>query len=108
MTSEPEFEWHQDKSDKNFKERGFDFDFSCRIWNGPTVEEIDNRFDYGEDRYLAFGEVDGLVLAVSYTIRNIRYRIISARKAENHERRKYYRATVPNGPPPRKGKPRGG
>ena len=51
--------------------------------------KLDSRFIYGEDRYLALGRVDGRVLNVVYTIRNDAIRIISARKANSREVKKY-------------------
>ena len=95
------FEWNEIKNDANIRKHGIDFDDAISIFDGPTVEGPDNRFDYGEDRVLAFGATNGQVLAVVYTMRGDVCRIISARKAEKNERRKYYRATVPQGPPTR-------
>jgi uncharacterized DUF497 family protein len=45
---------------------------------------------YGEDRFVILGMVDGRLLFVAYTIRNDTIRIISARGAEPHEKRKYH------------------
>ena len=44
------FEWDQAKSDKNLAERGFDFEYACRIFGGDTIEWDDARRDYGERR----------------------------------------------------------
>jgi uncharacterized DUF497 family protein len=44
---------------------------------------------YGE-RYAMIGTVENRLLFVAYTIRGGRTRIISARKAEPYERRKYH------------------
>ncbi|MFC5314043.1 BrnT family toxin [Azospirillum rugosum] len=62
------------------------------IWEGPIVQNVDDRFDYGETRYIAFGEVDGRVLAVVYTWRGDCRRLISARMANRHERTSYRQA----------------
>lgn len=55
---------------------GFDTD--------PTVVE-DNRFDYGETRYRAFGRIKGRGHCVIFTIRDGRYRLISFRRAHEEE-----------------------
>ncbi|MFZ5693634.1 MAG: BrnT family toxin [Pseudomonadota bacterium] len=52
--------------------------------------EFDDRDAKGELRFSAIGMVDGRVLFVSYTIRGAVIRIISARGAEPHEKRKYH------------------
>jgi uncharacterized DUF497 family protein len=61
------------------------------IFDGPTVEKIDDRFDYGEIRVYAVGLVNGLEITVVYTDENDdERRIISAWRAEPHERRSYW------------------
>jgi uncharacterized protein len=60
------------------------------MFAGPTTEEVDNRRDYRETRINALGEVGGRVYFVTYTWRGATRRIISARKANAGERKKYY------------------
>jgi uncharacterized protein len=55
------------------------------------LDDIDDRFDYGEDRFNAIGMVKGELLTVSYTERDHRIRIISARKATRREQINYFR-----------------
>ncbi len=86
------FEWDQAKSDKNLAERGFDFEYACRIFGGDTIEWDDTRRDYGERRVIAIGEVDEEVFVVVYTLREHSRRIISARLASRRERDAYYKA----------------
>lgn len=62
------------------------FDFAALVFEGPTLEAVDDRRDYGEVRVQAIGEVDGLVLAVVYTDRDTGRRIVSARLASKKER----------------------
>ena len=54
------------------------------------IELLDDRHDYGEERYVLIGMSDSRVLVIAYTEREARRRIISARKAEPNERRYYY------------------
>jgi uncharacterized DUF497 family protein len=62
------------------------------------VERIDDREDYGEERIILpkisiilLGMCGGTILHVTYTERGECIRIISARRAEKHERDYYYR-----------------
>ena len=51
---------------------------------------MDDREDYGENRLILFGMVENRLLVVAHTLRSDKVRIISAREAEPHERRKYH------------------
>ena len=81
-----DFEWDEAKSDANLAQRGFGFDFAARIFEGPVIECPDNRRNYGEERTIALGCVDGEWLVVVYTWRGEVRRIISARRASRKER----------------------
>ena len=80
------FEWDPNKEEENIRKHGLDFAIASQIWDGLVFERVDGRRDYGEIRYLAFGEIEGRVLAVVFTRRGIARRIISARKANPRER----------------------
>ena len=94
------FEWDDEKNRENISKHGIDFDDALSIFDGPTLERIDDRFDYNERRIIAYGETSGYVLAVVYTMRGDVCRIISARKGNRHERSEYY-AAVTTRPPNR-------
>ena len=71
---------------------GIAFEGAVRIFEGPTVERVDDRFDYGERRVYAIGLVNGLEITVIYTdARDDERRIISAWRAEPPERRSYWK-----------------
>ena len=55
-----------------------------------AIEWLDDREDYGEDRYVIIGMANNRLLFVAYTMRGEAIRIISARGAEPHERRQYH------------------
>ena len=60
------------------------------MFDDPLVLiEQDFSEDYGEDRFLATGRVEGLLVTVIYTERGDSIRIISARKANSDEQRAY-------------------
>ncbi len=90
--AELSFEWDEEKNAANIKNHGVDFLDAALIFENPTLEAIDERAEYGEVRYIAFGLSDETVLQVVYTWRGENLiRIISARKANRHDSEKYYR-----------------
>ena len=61
-----EIEFDPAKSERNLRERGFDFAFASRVFLGqPTIFE-DTRRDYGETRMIAIGEIDGRLFKVVF------------------------------------------
>jgi hypothetical protein len=80
-----EFEWDETKSAATRRERAFGFEAAVRIFDGPTLEWCDVRQIWGEERVVAIGAVESLVLAVVYTNRGTARRIISARIARKKE-----------------------
>jgi hypothetical protein len=90
-----EFEWDQNKSEKCFTERGFDFAYVIRAFFDPNrLVQRDKRYDYGEKRYQLIGKIDERVFVVIYTPRKRTLRIISARKANTREVRHYHENTA--------------
>ena len=70
---------------------GITFEDAVRIFEGPSVERVDDRFDYGEKRVYAAGVVNRLEITVIYTdVDDDERRIISAWRSEPHERRHYW------------------
>lgn len=84
------FEWDEAKNKQNIKKHGVSFKTACRIFEGPVLTLIDDRYDYGEVREISIGVVDKIaVLTVVHTDRNGAKRLISARLARRDERKKY-------------------
>lgn len=85
------FTWDPKKNRSNVRRHGIAFQDAVRIFEGPTVERIDDRFDYGESRVYAIGLVNGIEITVIYTDRGVdERRLIAAWRAEPHERRYYW------------------
>lgn len=87
------FEWDPAKSERDYRERGFDFGAAVQIFAGFTLERADTRRDYGETRILAIGKAAGIAISLVYTDRRTRAgelvrRIISARRSNRHERKR--------------------
>ena len=86
-----EYVWEDEKNRSNIKKHGVAFEDAVKIFGGAVVEQQDDRFEYGEIRIYAIGLLQGLELVVVYADdNNGDRRIISARKAEKHERKLYW------------------
>ena len=80
------FEWDEDKSERCFTERGFDFAYVAQVFFDPNrVVKADTRRSYGEERYQVMGMVEQRLFVLVYTPRQGAMRIISARKANQRE-----------------------
>ncbi len=85
------YTWDARKNRRNVVLHGISFADAVRIFDGPTVERVDDRFDYGEKRIYAIGLVNGREITVIYADgKNDERRIISAWRSEPHERRHYW------------------
>lgn len=86
------FEWDTEKAATNWRIHGVTFEHAVTAIVDPfSVEWLDEREAYGEERINLLGMCDGVLLHVTYTERGERIRIISARRAERHEQDHYYR-----------------
>jgi uncharacterized DUF497 family protein len=96
-SSPMEFQWNESKRKVNLRKHGIDFIDVPEIFSGPLLTRLDTREDYKEDRWIGIGYVKTRVLVVCYVERtqNDVIRIISARKALNHER-KYFEKKIAN------------
>lgn len=80
-----------DKDAENQAKHGLSLAFGADVLNDPNLLEIlDVRYDYPEDRFVAYGMVSAQVWVCVYTLRGTIARIISVRKATRHETRRYY------------------
>ena len=70
---------------------GVSFELAKTVFSDPFgVERLDDREDYGEERFVLIGMAEGnVVLFVAYTEREGRMRIISARRATQNEQDDY-------------------
>jgi uncharacterized DUF497 family protein len=74
----------------NLCKHGIDFIDVPVVFDGDTLTVEDNRYNYGEQRFVTFGLLQGRVVAVVHTEREDCTRIISARKATKYEQRTYF------------------
>ncbi len=89
------FDWDPAKNRTNIRDHGLAFADAQAVFEGRTWERLDDREDYGEERWLAIGVLKGIEITVVYTDprtkQGVVRRIISARRATRDEREAYYR-----------------
>lgn len=86
-----EFEWDEKKNYRNILKHGINFVLAEKFFAGSFRISTDSRKNYGEERLVAIGKVEGRILAVVFTKRQTNiYRIISMRRARKDEQRTYY------------------
>ncbi len=86
-----DFEWDDAKARANYRAHGVDFLDAAAVFDDPfRTEWLDEREDYGEERFCTIGEARGKLLFVAYTLRDDRIRIISARRASRKENCDYH------------------
>ncbi|MEK6541125.1 MAG: BrnT family toxin [Pseudomonadota bacterium] len=66
--------------------RQLDFENALEVFAGLCFSRIDDRKDYGEERWISTGVVNNAIVVIVWTVRNGTRRIISMRKANEDER----------------------
>jgi len=85
------FEWDKTKRRLNIERHGFDFVDAPVVFAGETATFLDDRFNYGETRFLTFGFLWGRVVAIAHTSTNETIRVISFRKASKYEEKLFFK-----------------
>ena len=84
------FEWDETKNRANRRKHRIDFADALQVFDGPMYIALDEREEYGEERWIGIGFLKQAVVVVVFTERpDDTIRIISARKAQRHEREKF-------------------
>ena len=86
-----QFTWSEQKRRANIKLHGFDFLDAQKVFDGPTFTFEDDRFDYGEQRFVTLGLLEGLPVSIIHTETMERIHVISFRKATKHETEIFFR-----------------
>ena len=84
------FEWDEQKNRINTQKHGISFEDAKAIFKDTRITAVDTRQLYGEIRNISLGTIHGRICVVVYTERKGVIRIISARKANQRERRRYH------------------
>ena len=89
------FEWDLAKAESNLRKHRVSFEIAARVFADPFAMVQQDRIENGEHRWQTLGFVEGqLLLLVAHTVRDGAdgtglIRIISARRAEPKERKRY-------------------
>ena len=84
------FEWDEAKAATNAAKHGVPFEYVARVFLDPyRLDQMDMRREYGEERRLTVGTIEGRLFVVAYTRRGAVVRLISGRKASRREQVKY-------------------
>jgi len=87
------FTWDEKKNLSNIKDHKVSFVQAVYVFSDPLRKEYydEKHSGYNEDRFIAIGMAENRMLFVSFTEPDTEtIHIISARKADKHERRFYY------------------
>jgi uncharacterized protein len=84
------FEWDEVKNLENIRKHEIDFADVSSMFEGEMLVELDDRFDYGEDRWFGIGFLGfGIAVVVWTERRKDVIRIISARRANRYEQKRF-------------------
>lgn len=84
------FAWDEEKNRINIVKHGFDFADAWEIFESPMITALDDRMDYGEDRWIGLGIFRGRIMVIVFTEQEGNaIRVISVRKGMKHERKAY-------------------
>jgi uncharacterized protein len=85
-------EWDEEKRQANLAQHGIDFADCAPIFAADMWVVEDTSEDYGEQRMIGIGLLNGIEVLVVYTERDAAIRLISVRKATKHEARFYWQS----------------
>jgi hypothetical protein len=88
------FEWDEQKNQANVEKHGLDFADAHKVFEYPMLVNLDDRKDYGEDRWVGIGLMGSIrVIVIVFTEPDEEtIRVISFRKATSEERKRYEQA----------------
>ena len=82
--------WDESKPRRNRIEHGLEFSDAAEVFEGPTFTFEDDRFIYGESRFVTLGVLSGIPVSIVHTETTHEIRIISFRKATTREAAIYF------------------
>lgn len=92
MNARDDLDWNEIKRAETKAARGLDFaDVADLDWDTALTAE-DDRKDYPETRYITVGIIHGRLCVIAWCWRETKMRIISLRKANTREERRYEQA----------------
>jgi uncharacterized DUF497 family protein len=85
------FTWDEAKRLTNLEKHGLDFAEAEIVFRGVTFSFEDDRFEYGENRFISIGMLGSAVVVIAHTEQDEEIRVISMRRATKNEQQLYYR-----------------
>jgi uncharacterized DUF497 family protein len=79
------FTWDERKRKANLRNHKLEFVDAFRAFQGPTATYEDDRFAYGEQRFITLGLLDGIAVSIAHTESTDQIHVISFRRATGHE-----------------------
>jgi hypothetical protein len=95
-----QFEWDEVKRLQNLKDHGIDFVDAPKVFDGPTFTFEDDRFRYGEQRFVTLGLLNGIPVSIAHTETTEVIRPISFRRATTNETAILFDKIADQLPPP--------
>lgn len=89
------FVWDKAKRQANLSKHRMDFADAEKVFEGVTLTFEDDRFDYGEQRFITIGLLNGEFIVIAHAEdagENDLIRVISMRKATKYEQQLFFRA----------------
>jgi uncharacterized DUF497 family protein len=90
------FDWDNNKNQSNLIKHGISFEEAIAIFADPSIQTFeDTRCNYGETRFVSIGQITlatqekKAIIVVIHTQRSQSILLISARKANERERKRY-------------------
>jgi len=83
------FIWDRRKNEANIKKHELDFADAYMVFETPMLAGLDDREEYGEDRWIGLGLMGSRVVVIVFTELEDTIRVISFRKATTDESKKY-------------------
>jgi hypothetical protein len=81
------YEWDEAKNRSNMAKHGLNFEDAAQVFDGPCVTFEDDRFPYGEERFLTLGLLAQRLVVIAHSSRDEATRIISMRKGNRREQK---------------------
>ena len=82
--------WDHTKRRANLRKHGLDFVDAADVLAGITYTIKDDRFEYGEERFMTLGMLRDVVVVIAHTETPSEVRVISMRKATRNEQIIYF------------------
>ena len=82
-------EFDLEKCEATLVHRGLDMGRAAEVFDAAHITIEDNRIEYGEPRFITIGALDERMIVLVWTWRGENLRVISIRKANEREQKRY-------------------